>query len=273
MTDLLNSHVIAFLKRTRSKPFCLSLAHKAVHGPFTPAERHKGWYSGQPVPRRPNVNDDLGGKPALRRPEAQTSKPANTSDELVRNQLRCLASIDDGVGSILRVLRDTRQLDNTVVIFTSDNGYFWGEHALGDKRAAYEESIRIPLTIRHPALYRAGTKRTDFALNVDLAPTVLELAGVKNAPAMHGRSLVGRSERKSFLAEYFAEPNFPRIPTWQALRNDRWKFIHYTGLGGMDELYDLASDPYEMKNLIVEPAAQRTLRQMQLELQAALRAS
>jgi N-acetylglucosamine-6-sulfatase len=171
------------------------------------------------------------------------------------------------------VLRDTRQIDNTVVIFTSDNGYFWGEHALGDKRAAYEESIRIPLTVRYPKLFRGGARRPEMVLNIDLAPTILELAGVKPPPALAGRPLGGRTARRSFLAEYFAEPNFPRIPSWQALRTDRWKYIHYTGVEGMDELYDLVSDPYEMTNVIVDPAAQKTLRQMQLELQAALRAS
>ena len=272
MTDVLNDHAAAFLRRApAAKPLCLVLAHKAVHGPFTPADRHKTLFENAAIARSPGTRDDLGGKPVLRRAVASsaTQGPA-PPDEVIRNQMRCLASVDDGVSKLVRVLRETRRLDNTIFIFTSDNGYFWGEHGLGDKRAAYDVSIRVPLLIRYPKRYRAGARSKQLVLNVDLAPTVLELAGLTPPGNMQGLPL-SRS-RSSFLVEYFEEPNFPRIPAWQAVRSDRWKYIHYTGLEGMDEIYDLHADPYEMKNLIVEPHAQKPLRQMQLELQSALRA-
>jgi N-acetylglucosamine-6-sulfatase len=284
MTDLLGGHAVEFLRRQRSKPFLMCLAHKAVHGPFTPAERHKSLYSVEPIPRPPNVKDTLEGKPALRRQagEKQYAPQAaallrGPNDDLVRNQLRTLMAVDDSVGQVLAVLEETGQLDNTWVIFTSDNGYFWGEHGLGDKRAAYEESVRIPLVVRYPRLIRAGAVLEDAVLSIDVAPTLLELGGAPPSKEMQGRSLVpllgGRRGgwRKSFLAEYFAEPQFPRIPTWQAVRTDRWKYIHYTELEGMDELYDLKADPYEMQNLISQTRAAGALRQMKAELERLLK--
>ena len=276
MTDLLSSRAAEFIRGEHRAPWCLYLAHKAVHGPFTPAARHAQLYSDVPIPRAPSTQDTLDGKPALRG-EGGGRRPAAPNDELVRNQLRCLASIDDGVGEILKALEETRQLDNTVVVFTSDNGYLWGEHGLGDKRAAYEESIRIPMLVRYPALVRAGSEPAAMALNIDIAPTFLDLAGVRRPAAMHGQSLVpvlrgARSRfRASFLAEYFEERQFPRIPTWQAVRTERWKYITYPDRAGADELYDLSADRYELKNLAGDAAAARELSSMRRELAALLR--
>ena len=183
-----------------------------------------------------------------------------------------LQAIDEGVGRIVQALEQAGALDRTLVVFTSDNGYLWGEHGLGDKRAAYEESIRIPLLLRRPGLSAPGTTIDRLVLNIDIAPTVLDLAGVPVPEAVQGRSLVpllrGHSTgwRTSFLAEYFAEPRYPRIPTWRAVRTQRWKYIRYTDLEGMDELYDLRSDPYELTNRIDDPTAQETLRELKAEL-------
>jgi N-acetylglucosamine-6-sulfatase len=283
MTDLLNGHAVDFLRQKHEKPFLLYLAHKAIHGPFVPAERHKSLYSDQPVPRAPNARDTLEGKPNLLRkiPDAPQPGPGTgSSDELIRNQMRALMAVDEGVGQILKALEETGQLDRTLVIFTSDNGYFWGEHGLGDKRAAYEESIRIPLLMRYPKRIAAGSVREQMALNIDIAPTVLELAGLPVPRAMHGRSLlpVLRSEkarfRNSFLTEYFMEKQVPRFPTWQAVRTERWKYIHYLDApAGMDELYDLKADPYEMKNLAEDPKFAGDLDRMKKELAKLLRAS
>lgn len=283
MTDLLNNHAVEFIRKPHSKPFCLYLAHKAVHGPFTPAERHKSLYEGMKIERRPNAKDTLEGKPALKKglaAEAQVvrkkgAKPVVTgpSDEIILNQLRCLASIDDGVGLIYDALKATGQLDNTVFVFTSDNGYLWGEHGLGDKRAFYEESIRIPLIARYPKLIRAGSTAKEMALNIDIAPTFLDLAGVKAPSWMQGRSLrpvmAGQAKtwRKSFLGEYYEEKQFPRIPTWDGVRTERYKLTRYANLEGADELYDLDKDPYEMKNLAQDPAARGILKEMQAELE------
>jgi len=290
---ILNQHTLDFVKRARQKPFALYLAHKAVHGPFTSAERHQDWYANDPIPRRPNCDDTLEGKPALTREvpaeaakkqaakkqAAKKQQAVSSGEQLIRNQLRALMAVEDGVGMIFKALEETGQLDNTMLVFTSDNGYFWGEHKLGDKRWSYEESIRDPLLVRYPKLIKAGTKIEQDALNIDLAPTFLELGGVRPPKQMQGRSLLPllkggvKDWRKSFLIEYFQEQQFQRTPTWQGVRTPRWKYTHYTELQGMDELYDLQADPYEMKNLIDDPAAARALGQMKDELQRLLKES
>src|SRR5262249_36857864 len=155
MTDLLNERALKFVQSRHDKPFLLYLAHKAPHGPFTPAERHMTAYTKEQIPHPPNTQDTFEGKPMLQRkvgdlPPLQPG--AAVHENLIRNQLRQLLSIDEGVGKILRALEEKKQLDNTLVIYTSDNGYLWGEHGLGDKRPAYEESIRVPLVMRYPKL-------------------------------------------------------------------------------------------------------------------------
>src|SRR5262249_26529720 len=152
------------------------------------------------------------------------------------------------VGEIFKALKETGQLDNTVIVFTSDNGYFYGEHGLSvERRLAYEESIRMPLLVRYPKAIKAGTVRDEFALNIDVAPTLLELAGVTVPNVVRGRSLVplfkgaATEWRNSFLVEYYSDKVFPRVRQvgYKAVRTERWKYIHYYELEGMDELYDL----------------------------------
>ena len=280
ITDILTDHAVEFLKQPRTKPFCLYLAHKAIHGPFTPADRHKSLYSTEPIERNPNAKDTLEGKPAMTRTidgQPAVKVGGGSSDDLIRNQLRCLQAIDEGVGKILKTLEAARQLDNTLIIFTSDNGYLWGDHSLGDKRWAYEESIRIPMVARYPKWIKAGSKIRGMALNIDIAPTALDLAGVKPPANVHGRSLIplmrGKSKnwRTSFVAEYYLEKQYQRVPTYHGLRTDRWKYVHYDDLQNMDELYDLQADPYEMKNLIADPAARQTLASLKQQLEKTLK--
>jgi N-acetylglucosamine-6-sulfatase len=176
------------------------------------------------------------------------------------------------MGKIFAALEETRQLDNTIIMFTSDNGFLWGEHALTDKRVPYDESIRIPLLIRYPRLIRAGTRLRNFVLTTDLAPTLVEISRSSPLGESKGRSLVpllqgrARGWRSSFIFEYFEDPQAKTMPSWQAIRTDRWKYIRYTNLEGMDEIYDLASDPYEMRNLINDPSAQDVLSDSKEEL-------
>ncbi|MEP7365937.1 MAG: sulfatase [Acidobacteriota bacterium] len=283
VTDILSSHGADFVREKRDKPFCLYLAHKAIHGPFQPAERHKDLFKTEPLPARPNMSYDRAGKTALLRPVEDNRKagaPAPPSsrphEEIARDQLRCMASVDDGVGEIIKALEETKQLDNTVFVFTSDNGYFWGEHGLGDKRWAYEESIRIPLLVRYPPLVGKGVKSDAMVLNIDIAPTFLHLARVEVPHGMHGRSFKEpmrgnrRTWRTSFVIEYFAEPNYPRTPTWNGLRTTRYKYIRYPELPGADEMYDLVKDPYEKKNIAADTAAKPTRDRLKKELDQAL---
>ena len=187
-----------------------------------------------------------------------------------------LKAVDEGVGQIRAALERTGQMDNTVFVFTSDEGYFFGEHGLSiERRLAYEESIRIPMIIRYPKLIRAGSRIDAMALGIDLAPTLLELADTKPAAPMNGKSLVpllaGRKTpwRTSFLIEYYSDRTMQRMLNmgYQAVRSERWKYIHYTELEGMDELYDLRRDPFEMRNLIADAAVRGTLQSLQADLQ------
>ncbi len=303
VTDIFNQRATDFIARPRSRPFVLYLAHKALHpnvkqnadgsitpingGGFTPAPRHARLYADEKIPRRPNAGRAPLGKPALLRKIGNLpplGPDTGTDDETIRNRLRLLAAVDEGIGQIFETLEKTRQLDNTVFVFTSDNGYFYGEHGLSEeRRLAYEESIRIPMLVRFPARVKPRTTIDRFALTVDMAPTFLELAGAPARPGMHGRSLVplleGRKTdwRQSFLVEYFSDTVMPRVRNmgYHAVRTAKWKYVHYTELTGMDELYDLERDPYEMKNVIGEnraavAAMQGELARLRRELEGPL---
>ena len=300
ITDLLSGYAIEFIKRRHDKPYLVYLAHKAIHPEvmqhddgsvnladaerFIPAERHRSLFTGEKIPRRASAMRPPTGKLALERKIGDLPPlGANTAtrDESVLGRLRSLIAIEEGVGEILKALKETNQLDNTVIVFTSDNGYFYGEHGLSvERRLAYEESIRMPLLIRYPKAIKAGTVRDEFALNIDLAPTLLELAGVSGPKTMEGRSLVpllkgAKTEwRKSFLIEYSSDKVFPRIRQmgYKAVRNERWKYIHYFELEGMDELYDLKADPYEMTNIIRQPGAAKIVDEMKREMERFLKA-
>jgi N-acetylglucosamine-6-sulfatase len=295
VTDLFNERAVRFIERRRDKPFVLYVAHKAVHpniaqhkdgsttpiggGGFTPAPRHARLYEGLPVPRRPNAGRAPVDKPALLRklPGVRPLGPdTGTSDETVRNRLRLLAGIDEGVGQIFEALKRKGELDNTMVVFAGDNGYFYGEHGLSEeRRLAYEESIRIPLLLRYPGVVKAGVSINEMVLNVDAAPTFLDFAAAGPPPRANGRSLrpllEGRNAdwRQSFLIEYFSDTVMRRVRNmgYNAARTHRWKYIQYTELRGMDELYDLERDPYEMNNLLCGGASPPELARMQREME------
>jgi N-acetylglucosamine-6-sulfatase len=295
ITDLLSGHAVEFIRRRHEKPFVVYLAHKAIHPEvmqhddgsvdlslsehFIPAERHKGFFAEARIPRPPSYGLPPEGKPSLLRKIGDLPPlgvATVTRDRSILDRQRSLLAVEEGVGNILKALKEIGQLDNTVIVFTSDNGYFYGEHGLSvERRLAYEESIRMPLLIRYPKAIKPGTVLGEFALNIDLAPTLMELAGVDTGGNMQGRSLVpllaGKKPawRNSFLIEYYSDKVFPRILNmgYKAVRTGRWKYIHYFELDGMDELYDLKTDPYETRNMINDPAAANTLVQLKLELE------
>ncbi len=298
VTDIFTDRAVSFIERSPAAPFLLILSHKALHpnkvqnadgtsqaigeGGFIPAERHKALYTGARPPRRPNYAVPPKGKPALERP-IPGLKPLGpetvTPDETIRDRLRMLAAVDEGLGRIIASLEKLGSLDRTVVMIVGDNGFFYGEHGLSEeRRLAYEESIRLPLLLRYPPRVKAGSAPTAMALTIDLAPTILELAGAPELPGIDGRSLVPlftgtpADWRTSFLIEYTTDIVFPRTLKmgYDAVRTERYKFIRYRDLEGMNELYDLQADPYELTNLIAAPDAANLRRQMETELQAIL---
>jgi N-acetylglucosamine-6-sulfatase len=294
VTDILTERAMGFVARPRQRPFFLMLAHKALHpnilqradgstvnigeGGFIPAERHRDLYRGASLPRRGNYGVPPRGKPSLERRigDLPPLGPATvTPDETIRDRLRMLAAVDEGLGRLMEALRAQGALDDTVIVVIGDNGYFYGEHGLSDeRRLAYEESIRLPLLVRYPRLAKAGLTPSQMALTIDLAPTVLEMAGLAPEGALDGRSLVpllrGESPdwRRSFLVEYNSDIVFPRIQRmgYQAIRTERHKLIRYRELTGMDELYDLQADPYELENRIDSPAHKALREQLSQEL-------
>ena len=294
VTDIFTQRAVSFLQQRRTAPFLLMLSHKALHpnkvqradgtteaigeGGFIPAERHKTLYAGAQPARRGNYAVPPRGKPALERP-IPGLKPLGpdtvTPDETIRERLRMLAAVDEGLGQIFAELEKQGTLNQTVVMVIGDNGYFYGEHGLSEeRRLAYEESVRLPLLVRYPPQVKAGAEPTGMALTTDLAPTILELAGAPALPGIDGRSLVplfARTPadwRKSFLIEYTTDIVFPRTLKmgYDAVRTERYKFIRYRELAGMNELYDLQQDPFELTNLIGSPAAVGLRQQMETEL-------
>jgi arylsulfatase A-like enzyme len=300
-TDVLDDYAIEFLERPHAKPFLLFLAHKAVHPDlvqhadgsvsplradmFLPAKRHRGLYAGAAVPHRDNYGRPPLGKPALLRKigELPPLGPETvTDDETIRKRLRMLQAVDEGLGRILEVLERQKRLDDTLIVFTSDEGYFYGEHGLSEeRRLAYEESIRIPLFMRWPRLIPKGSTIEAMVLGLDLAPTLLEIGEAPATGEMHGRSLVpllrGANPpwRESFLVEYYSDTVFPRVLEmgYEAVRTARWTYIQYRDLDGMDELYDRDADPFEMTNRIADPGARPTLDALRAERARLLRES
>lgn len=299
ITDILSGHAVEFIRRKRDKPFLVYLAHKALHPEtvqrddgsvdltqsetFIPADRHKNLFAGQVIPRRPNYARAPEGKPALLRKigDLPPLGPSTvTPDEAILGRQRALMAVEDGVGEILRALRETGQLDNTILVFAGDNGYFYGEHGLSvERRLAYEESIRMPLLVRYPKAIQPGRVRNELVLNIDVAPSLLEWAGVAVPASLEGRSLApllagaGAEWRKRFTIEYYSDTVFPRMLRmgYQAVRTDRWKYIRYLELEGMDELYDLRSDPYELRNRIAAPDGRKALAELKAEVERLLK--
>jgi N-acetylglucosamine-6-sulfatase len=195
--------------------------------------------------------------------------------------------VDDSVGRLTAWLEESKQLDNTIIVFMGDNGLLNGEHGMVDKRTMHEPSIRIPLIVRYPGLTRpdAPKRVPQQVLTVDMAPSLLDLCGVTTPDKLHGRSwrkLVQTGSdpawRHSFLYHYNYEKQFPYTPNVRGVRTDEWKYIHYPHGDGspdrhMAELYDLKSDPGERRNLIAKPEYAVKVKELQAELSRLLQAT
>ena len=204
------------------------------------------------------------------------------TDEEIRLRAAMMASVDEGMGDVFAALEETGELDNTFILFLGDNGYFFGEHGLGpERRFAYEEGIKSPFLIRYPAWFKPGAVNDDLIVAIDIAPTVVDLAGgkAKDFESMQGLSLrplakgaKAKGWRKSFMCEYFSENAMPWLigMSYKAIRTARHKYIHWTqkSLDGVecDELYDLKSDPYEMHNLIGARQERPTVKRLRQQL-------
>ncbi|UXX81026.1 sulfatase [Reichenbachiella carrageenanivorans] len=297
MTDIINERALDYLTKDHgNKPFAMVIAHKAIHWPLLPATRHESLYTDFEFDSLEIKKSDIDGKPMLTRsvdrqafyayenvlpepPESRRGRGRKRS-VVVADQLRCLASVNEGIGEIFSALEKSNQLDNTIIIYTSDNGMLMGQHGeFNIKRWAYDPVIRIPMLIRYPKLIPKGSIKEEMILNIDLAPTLLELAQIEPLEPMNGQSMVPLFEqsnapwRSAFLTEYFLEKVAPRVRPWQAVRTEDWKYIHYTEAEMPSELYHLANDPSEEHNLIDQPSAQDQLKVMQQKLAQLLQES
>ena len=194
-------------------------------------------------------------------------------DKFYVDYLETLMGVDNSVGRVLDYLKANGLDKETLVIYMGDNGFSFGEHGLIDKRHAYEESMRVPLLARSPALIKPGTKIKEMVLNVDIAPSILEMAGVKKPKQMQGTSFLPimkgntvQNWRKEVFYEYYWENPFPQTPTQYAVRTDRYKFIRSQGVWDIDQLYDLQQDPYELNNLIRKPELQELAKDLNKRL-------
>jgi arylsulfatase A-like enzyme len=188
-----------------------------------------------------------------------------------------LLGVDENVGRMLALLDSEGLAEDTIVVYTSDNGFFLGEHGLFDKRLMYEPAIRVPMLVRWPGGIAAGrVDERSFALNIDVAPTFLDLAGTRVPEAMQGASWkpilerTGAPWRKDFLYEYFEFPAAHCVRPHRGVRDARWKYIHWYLEPQEEELYDLAADPDELRNLAGDPRHAAELQRLR-ERMAALR--
>jgi N-acetylglucosamine-6-sulfatase len=192
---------------------------------------------------------------------------------LYRNYCETVASVDEQVGRLLKKLEEMQILDDTIIIYAGDNGHFWGEHGLYDKRLAYEESIRIPFIVRYPGIINnPGRRASQMILNIDLAPTLLDIVGVGIPTNMQGRSIKPilqsstAAGRHSWLYEHF--PVFPiPIPGITGVRTESYKYLEYQNNKRPKELFDLKSDPKEKHNIINTDEGRKLEKQLKHELE------
>ena len=305
ITDLLAEHAIDWMKKQKDgQPFFVYLSHKAVHDDFSPARRHAGSYAGEKIPLPESFKKPHYGITGLPSIDPKTGRPAVGVDyygEDMRpdwvkaqreswhgvdfayhgrerweaNAIRyceAIRSLDESVGAVLDFLKESGLAESTLVIYTSDNGFLWGEHGLIDKRHFYEESVRVPLLAWGSGVSKAGMEIEQMIQNIDIAPTVLEMAGLQKPEHMVGESFLplmsGKQTawRNRIFYAYYWEYDFPQTPTMHGVRTDRHKLIRYHGIWDTNEFFDLMNDPHETRNLIAAPEHQETIRQLTSDL-------
>jgi arylsulfatase A-like enzyme len=297
-TDVTTDFALDFLRRIGNEPFCMVYQHKAPHRPFTPAPRHAKMFDDIEWPYPETYDDDYETRTLAKEAEDMRFEislagdyddiPKGLSPEQKRNWIfqrfvkdhyRSVYGVDENLGQVLDYLDRAGLAEDTAVIYTTDNGYYLGEHGWYDKRFMYEPSLRIPFLARYPRLGASGRVEDHMALNIDVAPTILDLARVPIPESMQGRSLVPLLQgdppedwRQSIFYAYYdnswamkdlppelrTDPSFKyftahRVSPHRGVRTGRYKLIEYYREGDYWELFDLQEDPNELKNLFNEP--------------------
>jgi len=295
VTDLITDAAMGFVKnRDKDKPFCLMYHHKAPHRSWMPDEKHAHMYDDRDIPTPETFDDDYAGRgTAAKEAEMRVADHLNEKDvkiappdgltpeqlkhwkyqRYIKDYLRVIASVDDNVGRFLDFLEAEGLVEDTVVIYTSDQGFYLGDHGWFDKRFMYEESLRMPFLIRYPREIAPGAVSDAMVLNVDFAPTFLDFAGVAVPGDMQGRSirpvLGGKTPgdwRTSMYYQYFEYPAVHMVRKHYGVRTERYKLIHYYGDVDEWELFDLEKDPHELHSVYDDPGYADTAATLKAEL-------
>jgi arylsulfatase A-like enzyme len=293
-TDVITDFSLEFLRnRPKDRPFFLMCHHKAPHRPWEPDEKHRTAWEKVPIPEPDTMNDDYATRSDaareatmridrdLTRHDLKQEPPKGLSpvelkrwkyERYMRDYLACVASVDDNVGRLLDYLDRSGLAENTIVVYTSDQGFFLGDHNWFDKRFMYEESLRMPFLVRWPGKVQAGRASGAMILNVDFAPTLLDAAGLAVPADMQGRSFLPllkgekpKNWRTSMYYRYYHYPQDHRVQPHYGVRTERYKLIYFNKIKQW-ELFDLQKDPRELKNLYTDPAYASTVRTLTAEL-------
>ncbi|WP_146599268.1 sulfatase family protein [Novipirellula aureliae] len=314
VTDVITERTLNWLEneREKDKPFMLMVHHKAPHRNWHPADRHMDLYEDITIPEPANLFDDyatrgtaahkqdmtiektmsmkgdlkIGNKtPRYKKRNDWFAENKPEGRELVqwkyqtymKDYLRCTWAVDESVGKVLQALEDQGLLENTIVMYSSDQGFYMGEHGWFDKRFMYEESFRTPLLARWPGKIKPGSVNTDLVQNIDFAETFLDLAGASIPDDMQGESLVpllkGETPndwRDSLYYHYYEYPATHSVRRHEGVFDKRYKLIRFYGRdvpeGEEWELYDLKYDPSEMNNVYGNPEYSATVEKLKNEL-------
>jgi len=282
--DLLTEKAIAWINTRGDEPFCLLLWFYAPHAPFYRPRRLLDLFNGIRIPVPENFNDDLANYKGKSRAVAEAENKIGTTEvgdddprsleELVKDHYAGVESNDEDVGRLLDAMASGGKLDDTAIMLSSDHGFFLGEHTFYDKRLMYEPAIRVPMMIRWPNRIHAGQVRDEMVLNIDVAETLLEIAGLPIPATMQGRSFLGLALgksvsdwRKDWLYEYYEYPGFENVRPHRGIRTERYKLIHFFIEPQEFELYDLQTDSSEDKNLYDQPGYETLTAQLKSRLE------
>lgn len=307
VTDLLTNNAIGWIKdQPADKPFFVYLSHKGVHAEFMPNKQYRGLYANEPIPYPSTINlsasdsSIIYGNTAFSPTGAMVKNDPNINvrdipqwvreqryswhgvdfpyhntilfNDFYRSYCETLLSIDESIGNVLKYLKESGKDKNTIVIYMGDNGFLMGEHGLIDKRNMYEESMKVPLLFYGPGLIDQGIPLEEVIQNIDIAPTILDMAGVQKPEQMQGQSFYPLLQHKNIpwrntaYYEYYWEYAFPQTPTTFGIREGDYKFTFYPGIWDANEFFNLKKDPEEKNNLIRNPAEQARIKAMRSKM-------
>jgi len=298
LTNIITDSSIDWLKKNQGdKPFCLMVHHKAPHGPDIHEEKHARLFEDEIIPEPETIHDDWDSRDPLRKGECGASKlinchwqqdiyrelMANASREkqartsavyqqMIKGYMRLIASLDENVGRLLDYIDESGLRENTIIIYTSDNGFFLGDHGLFNKMWIYEESLKIPLLVRWPGVVEAGATNDSLVSILDFAPTFLDVAEAPEATDLHGHSIVPLLKKET--PEYWRETSYyhfypyPSLLEHYGLKSKRYKLHHFPDYADNNywEFFDLLNDPQELQNEYTNPKYQEIIVGLKVQL-------